>query len=103
MLRIFWLIQFVTCCSLNIGWADEGQPRTSVVEGRISEMVPSKKEIYVRNDEGKYEFYFSSRTTITEELSPRSYSDLSEGQRVRVTSRVVGKRLDPLNVEILSR
>jgi hypothetical protein len=74
---------------------------TDVSHGRISKMVPAKKEIYVTTDTGKKEFYFKSNTTVEKSGTKLTYEDLREGMEVTVTANKVGKRLDPVKVEIV--
>lgn len=77
-------------------------PSQDTAEGKVVEKVPSKKEIYVMTDNGKNEYYFNSSTTVSKSGEEKSYSDIPEGGRVRVTANKIGKRLDPIHVEILT-
>lgn len=75
----------------------------SVIEGKITKVVPEKREIYVRGkDDGKkHEYYFNDKTEVLKMDAKQEFSALSEGMNVRVTANKKGKRLDPMKVEIL--
>ena len=97
---------FATACiSAYLPTAASAEQRTALIEGKIVEVVPSKKEIYVRNDDGKHEFYFNESTTVSaagsSESKPAQFADLKTGQRVKVAANKIGKRLDPVSVEII--
>lgn len=81
--------------------AEEASTRTSVIEGKIVKVVPSKKEIYVSNEQGKHEFYFNPSTQLRHGTDVQEFSALQVGQQVKVTANIIGKRLDPLEVEIV--
>jgi hypothetical protein len=75
------------------------------IEGEIVKVVPAEREIYVRADDKKHEFYFNPKTTVARgvapSVTPGTFEDLTIGMRVRVTAHKYGKRLDPTNVTIL--
>ncbi len=75
----------------------------NVSYGKIVEVNPPKKEIYILADDGgtRIEYYFNKTTTVHQKGDPKRFEDLSVGQRVRVTADKIGKRFDPKNVEIL--
>ena len=73
----------------------------SVVEGKIVEVVPGKKEIYVLSEGKKHEYYFNEKTTVSKSGEPAKFADLSNGTMVKVTADKIGKRLDPVTVEIV--
>ena len=77
-------------------------PKEDIAEGKVVQKVPSKKEIYVMTDSGKNEYYFNESTIVIKSGEPKSYADIPEGGHVRVTANKIGKRLDPINVEILT-
>jgi len=71
------------------------------IEGSISKVVPSKKEIYVKDAAGKkHEFYFTDTTTVTSGGAPTEFSTLKEGTKVKVKAEKHGKRLTPVAVEV---
>ena len=72
------------------------------VEGTISKVVPAKKEIYVMSEGKKYEFYFRDFTTLTQNGEAKEFDVLKVDQKVKVETKKVGKRLDPVKVEILN-
>jgi|AntDeeMinimDraft_5_1070356.scaffolds.fasta_scaffold29311_1 hypothetical protein len=71
-------------------------------EGTIQKVVPAESEIYVETPDDKtLELYFIDETKLTMGGSTVPFDSLENGQKVRVEVKKVGKRLDPLNVEIL--
>ena len=71
-------------------------------EGTITEINADEVEIYVKTDDGKtLELYFTESTTVQRDTLQASFEDLREDQRVRVEVSTVGRRLDPVSVEIL--
>ena len=74
---------------------------TKTVEGAIAKVVAKKKEIYVQGPDKKHEFYFKPNTELTQNGQTTAFDTLKEGQKVRVTYVTVGKRTDPVKVEIL--
>lgn len=72
------------------------------VEGEIEKVVPEKREIYVLADGKKNEFYFTAKTEILKGGQGITFETLKKGQKVKVTADKVGKRLDPLKVELIS-
>jgi hypothetical protein len=75
--------------------------REMVVEGPIAKVVTRKREIYVQGQDKKYEFYFRTNTQLLKDGQPVDFSVLTEGTKVRVSYVKVGKRTDPVKVEIL--
>lgn len=75
--------------------------KSVTVEGPIAKVVARKKEIYVQGADKKYEFYFTPTTELTKAGQAVDFATLTEGMKVRVTAAKVGKRLDPVKVEIL--
>lgn len=72
------------------------------VEGTISKVVPAKKEIYVMAEGKKHEFYFKDNTELLQNGAPAAFEVLKVDQKVKVEAKKVGKRLDPVKVEILN-
>ena len=71
------------------------------VEGVIDKVVPEKTEIYVLADGKRHEFYFSKKTEISRAGQPVAFEMLKKAMKVKVTADKIGRRLDPLKVEIL--
>lgn len=78
-----------------------GADAANTVEGPVAKVVAKKKEIYVQGPDKKHEFYFKPNTELTKGGQPAQFSDLKEGTKVRVTFVKVGKRQDPVKVEIM--
>ncbi len=74
---------------------------TVTIEGAIDKVVPEKREIYVLADGKKHEFYFNDKTEITKAAQAVAFETLKKSMKVKVTADKVGKRLDPLKVELL--
>lgn len=74
---------------------------TSIIEGKVVEVQPAKREIYVQAEDKKYEYYFNDKTTLTKDGQPVKFDELADGKKVRVTAQKYGKRYDPTAVEIL--
>lgn len=71
-------------------------------QGVVKEVEPEKTEIYVETaDDKTLELYFTEQTTLTQNGQSVDFSTLQEGQKVEVEVEKVGKRLDPISVEIL--
>jgi hypothetical protein len=69
--------------------------------GTIKKVKPSEKEIYVDADGKELELYFIDETKLTQKGKEAKFSALEKGQKVEVKLKKVGKRLDPLAVDIL--
>ena len=92
----------IAVCLITNGHVFAAKKKMSVVTGKIVEVVPSKKEIYVRDEkQDKHEYYFNDHTEIFHGEEKQSFSTLQTGQQVKVTAWVIGKRLDPVKVEVL--
>ncbi|MES2770032.1 MAG: hypothetical protein V4596_12885 [Bdellovibrionota bacterium] len=74
----------------------------TTVEGTISKVVPAKKEIYVMAEGKKHEFYFQENTELVQNGAPAAFDALKVDQKVKVDAKKVGRRLDPVKVEILA-
>lgn len=80
--------------------------QTAVVEsgtyqGTIQKVEPEKTEIYVELTDGRViELYFTDQTTLTQNGESVEFSALAKGQTIEVKVEKVGKRLDPISVEI---
>lgn len=75
--------------------------QTQTHEGTIKEVNADEREIYVDANGQELELYFIEQTKLTRNGEPAEFSTLEKGQKVRVEVRQVGKRLDPLTVQIL--
>ena len=83
-------------CSGSTDVVDSG-----TYQGKIKEVEVEKSEIYVGTADGKtLELYFTDKTKLTRNGAPVDFSALKEGQKVVVEIEKVGKRLDPLSVQI---
>lgn len=71
-------------------------------EGTIQEVNAAESEIYVKTaDEKVLELYFIEETELVRDTTAVPFDSLATGQKVRVEVKKVGKRLDPMKVEIL--
>ncbi|CAN5506119.1 hypothetical protein BH10BDE1_BH10BDE1_12990 [soil metagenome] len=71
------------------------------IEGAVAKVVPDKKEIYVLSDGKRHEFYFTPKTEIVKGGQPVAFELLKVSGKVKVTADKIGKRLDPIKVELL--
>ncbi len=71
------------------------------IEGVVDKVVPEKTEIYVLADGKRHEFYFNEKTELTQAGQKVAFQVLKKSQKVKVTADKVGKRLDPIKVELL--
>jgi len=70
--------------------------------GTVDEVEAAKTEIYVKTDDGKtLELYFTEETSLSRAGETVDFSVLEEGMAVEVEVEKVGKRLDPISVEIM--
>lgn len=74
---------------------------TVTIEGVVDKVVPEKTEIYVLADGKRHEFYFNEKTEVTQSGQKVAFAVLKKAQKVKVTADKVGKRLDPIKVELL--
>lgn len=49
----------------------------------------------------KHEYYLTEKTEIRKGERVATFEEITKDQKVRVTANKIGKRLDPLKVEIL--
>ena len=71
------------------------------VAGIVDKVVPEKTEIYVLADGKRHEFYFTEKTELIQSGQKVAFTVLKKAQKVRVIADKVGKRLDPIKVEVL--
>ena len=97
IVSVFSAFVLLSSCGGNTDVVDSG-----TYTGKIKKVKPEETEIYVTIDQGKeLELYFTDETTLTKNGNDVEFSELSKGQKVKVEVKKVGKRLDPLAVEIL--
>lgn len=83
-----------------------GGEETDVVEsgtheGTVAKVKPDEKEIYVDHGEQKLELYFTDSTQLMQNGESVKFGQLEKGQKVMVKVEKMGKKLNPLEVEIL--
>lgn len=70
-------------------------------EGTISEVNADEQEIYVEiPDDKTLELYFTDSTKLVRNSNTVDFSVLEKNQKVEVTLEKIGKKLNPLTVEI---
>lgn len=71
-------------------------------EGTIKKVEADKSEIYVQTEDDKtLELYFTDETQLTQNGKKVEFSVLKKDQKVEVEVEKVGKRLDPISVNVL--
>ena len=110
MLKVFLLalpLMFATSFMVGCekGGGEEGGEQAVVesgtYEGTIKEVNPEEREIYVDSNGKELELYFIDETKLTKGGETAEFSALEKGQKVKVEVKKVGKRLDPLSVQIV--
>ncbi|HKL03180.1 MAG TPA: hypothetical protein VJ911_05870 [Cryomorphaceae bacterium] len=77
---------------------------SGVYEGTVDKVEPAKTEIYVKTvDDKTLELYFTEATKLTRNGEVVPFDALEAGQTVKVEIEKIGKRLDPISVEILEQ
>ena len=90
-------IVFLAGCGSQTDIVDSG-----TYAGTIKKVEADKQEIYVTlEDEKVIELYFNDETVLTQNDQPAEFSALTAGQKVSVTVKRTGNRLDPTAVNIL--
>lgn len=75
---------------------------TGTYKGKVHKVVPSKKEIYVKSDDGQLiELYLKPETSLTKGDKKVEFDALKEGQPVEVQVENTGGKLKPIAVKIL--
>lgn len=98
-IKTFSILAFVTLLGACKGGTDVVDSGT--YQGKVKEVEAAKTEIYVETADGKtLELYFTDKTQLTRNGQTVDFSALKEGQAVEVTVEKVGKRLDPISVQI---
>lgn len=101
-LPLLFATSFMVGCEK--GGGEEGEHavvESGTYEGTIKKVNPDESEIYVDSDGKELELYFIEETKLTKAGEPAEFSALEKGQTVKVEVKKVGKRLDPLSVEIV--
>ncbi|HET8854441.1 MAG TPA: hypothetical protein VFM60_00845 [Salinimicrobium sp.] len=92
---------FVFLLAVSCGESTE-VVESGTYQGTVVEVEPEKTEIYVETEDNQtLELYFTEGTELTRNGSPVEFSALETGQKVEVVVERVGKRLDPVSVEII--
>lgn len=98
--RLFMVALIAGFTACNDGGTDVVESGT--YQGTVKEVEAEKTEIYVETTDGKtLELYFTEATKLTRNGQAVDFSTLAEGQKVEVQVNKVGKRLDPLTVQIM--
>lgn len=92
----FFAVMFFAGC----GGGETGVVESGTYEGKVAEVKPEEKEIYVQHADKKLELYFTDSTKLMHGGEQVAFSKLSEDQKVKVTVEKEGKKLNPLQVEI---
>lgn len=82
------------------------ESKTDVVEsgsytGKIDKVEADEREIYVIADGKRLELYFTDSTKLTKNGAEAQFSELAKDKTVEVEVKKVGKRLDPVSVNIV--
>lgn len=91
----------VGCDKVGAGSEEHAVVESGTYEGTIKKVNADEREIYVDSDGKELELYFIESTKLTKAGAPAEFSALAQGQKVKVEINKVGKRLDPVTVEIL--
>lgn len=76
--------------------------KSGTYEGTITEVKAEESEIYVDvPNTGELELYFKEKTKLLKNNNEVPFETLEKGQNVKVKVERVGKRLDPLKVQIM--
>ncbi len=80
---------------------DHAVVESGTYTGTIEKVKPDEDEIYVDYEGQELELYFTDETQLTRKGEDAEFSALESGQKVEVKVKKVGKRLDPMSVDIL--
>lgn len=93
---LFYFILGITSCGSNTDAVSSGK-----YNGKVKKVEAAKTEIYVTLEDGKtVELYFLDNTKLTKGNETVDFSVLEPGQKVEIEVKKVGKRLEPLSVNI---
>lgn len=100
------ILSLLTMSSLSLVIACGGGESTDVVDsgsykGKVAEVKPDEKEIYVKHNDQKLELYFSDSTKLMKNGEQVDFKMLKKDQEVEVKVEKMGKKLNPLKVNIL--
>ena len=96
LIGILFSVAILSGCGHNVDVVDSG-----TYQGKVVEVKPDEKEIYVKTEEDKtLELYFTDSTKLTQSGSPVEFSALKKDSKVEVTVEKMGKKLNPLAVKI---
>lgn len=100
------ILSFLTIGTLGFITACGGGENTNVVEsgtyeGTIAKVKPDEREIYVNYEDKKLELYFTDSTQLMHKGESVDFSKLKEDQKVSVKVEKMGKKLNPLKVNIM--
>jgi acetone carboxylase gamma subunit len=100
MLKVLGLASvlfMMTACGESTDVVESG-----TYEGKVKKVEAEKSEIYVETTDDKtLELYFTDETKLTKGGEAAEFSALEKGQKVEVEVEKVGKRLDPISVNIM--
>ncbi len=93
---IFLSFILLSSCGQNVDVVESG-----TYEGTVAEVKPDEKEIYVETKDNKtLELYFTDSTKLTMNGKSVDFSKLKKDAKVEVKIEKMGKKLNPLAVEI---
>lgn len=93
---ILFSVALLSSCGHKVDVVESG-----TYEGTVLEVKPGEQEIYVKTKDDKtLELYFTDSTKLTQEGSPADFSALEKDAKVEVKVEKMGKKLNPLAVEI---
>ena len=83
-------------CGQDVSVVDSG-----TYSGKVVEIEPDEREIYVELEDGKtIELYFTDSTSLTQGGKKAEFSQLKKDSDVKVKVEKMGKKLNPLAVKI---
>ena len=92
----FSIFAFTAC-----GGGDTDVVKSGTYKGKVAEVEPEEKEIYVDHNDKKLELYFTDSTKLILQGKEVAFNRLKKDQKVKVKVEKEGKKLNPLKVEIL--
>jgi len=93
---IFLSFILLSSCGHNVDVVESG-----TYKGTVAEVKPDEKEIYVETEDDKtLELYFTDSTKLTMNGKSVDFSELKKDAKVEVKIEKMGKKLNPLAVEI---
>mgnify|MGYP006443688447 FL=1 len=96
LLSISLVSLLLISCGQDVSVVDSG-----TYSGKVVEVKPDEKEIYVELEEGKtIELYFTDSTALMQGEKKAEFSQLKKDSEVKVKVEKMGKKLNPLAVKI---